>query len=126
MFDRLKMIFTASLGRAMGRVPASLERTIEHHNRVVDAVRVARSIAPPLVNRPRGISAMLEGFAARLTPARYLDRSRMHWGPNGAQAMARRVRQFVTGHHAASDIWVGPHGTPWHSDSHGVFRAFYP
>lgn len=119
MFDLVKMAFA----KLLGRTPMLVQQTMAIHNRVVNSARLTTVRYPPA---PRGTSSFLEGWAARLIPTRRMDRSRMHWGPNGAQAMARRVRhQRGSGSDSASLLWVDSRARRWHLDSHGYPWGFH-
>lgn len=117
MFNRMKLMLAVALGRMMGSAPLSLHRAAMDHNRTADVLRAAAGA----VGSTRRLIA---NSAARLMP---LSRAKGNGykGPNGAQAMARRVRQLVTGHASAGLLFVQPDGSRWSADSHGVFRRFY-
>lgn len=115
MLDRMKMILSMALGRALGHMPVSLHGAAEVHNRAVDAVRETANIAR--------LGRRIADSAARLIPRRRA-KGNGYRGPNGVQAMARRVRQQISGHNAASQLWVDAQNRRWHTDSNGVHRGF--
>jgi len=110
MFNRVKLMMAVALGRMLGSAPLSLHKAAMDHNRTVDAVRAAAAAASvaPVLRRPRGIASLLQGYAARIVGTRQIDRSKMHWGPNGIQECARRVRQIARGQLTVSNGLVLP------------------
>ncbi len=107
MFNKLKMKMAIALGQMFGRAPASLQRMAADHNRTVEAVAAKpRSYAATAFRRHMGESALrqrMRAAAGRLVGTRWIDRSRMHWGPNGAQERTRRMLQIARGHLTVSN-----------------------
>jgi hypothetical protein len=90
MFNRVKAMMSAALGRMLGRIPTSVRRMVSNHNRTVDAIRAGAGSAQVIGWH------MLAG-APRLIPRGNGRRPGAYWGPNGAQAVARRLRQIERG-----------------------------
>lgn len=116
MFNRIKLSLAAAVMGVTGKAPVSLQRDAAQHNRTVDVVREAVTPNMPMRNPPlhlrghRGIGGMLDGWAARIVGRRQIVRSKMHWGPNGAQECARRVRQIERGQLTRSNGLLVPGG----------------
>jgi hypothetical protein len=101
MFNRVKLMMAVALGRMLGKTPLSLHRAATDHNRAVDAIRAGAGSA-------EAIGRHLRAGVARLMPSRGGRRPGAYWGPNGAQAMARRVRQIAAGQLTVSNGLVLP------------------
>jgi hypothetical protein len=94
MFSRAKLMLAVALGRMLGSAPLSLHKAAMDHNRTVDVLRAAEA--------SRSIAQRLAEGAARLIPRRRA-KGNGYKGLNGAQAMARRVRQIVSNQLTASN-----------------------
>jgi hypothetical protein len=116
MFSRAKLMLAVALGRMLGSAPLSLHKAAMDHNRTVDVLRAAEA--------SRSIAQRLAEGAARLIPRRRA-KGNGYKGLNGAQAMARRMRQMARGIYQCPTIWVDSNGLRWTTNSHGQHKAFY-
>lgn len=118
MFNRVKLMLAVALGRMLGSAPISLHRAAMDHNRTVDALRAAEE--------SRSVAHRLAQGAARLLPRRRA-KGNGYLGLNGAQAMARRVRQWRRDAGCAGMLYVGNVTERRLTlDSHGAVVEFYP